>query len=106
MAINILVMMEQDLLNLSEHLRLPLFFDGVRVAYSLVFYVVMCTFVCLLVFMIFSHGVVILFSIYEFDCPSGIVRPSFMTEVVSSKRCAISGRQGITFPKEIHKFIV
>ena len=30
---------------------------------------VMCTIVCLFVFFIFSHGVVSLFSIYEFDCP-------------------------------------
>ena len=53
-------------------------FGGVRVAYSLVFYVVSCVilFVCLS-FFIFSHGVVSLFSIYEFDCPSGIFRPSF-----------------------------
>ena len=26
---------------------------------------------------IFSHGIVSLFSIYEFDCPSGIIHPSF-----------------------------
>ena len=38
---------------------------------------VMCTIVCLFVFFIFSHGVVSLFAIYEFDCPFGIVRPSF-----------------------------
>ena len=39
---------------------------------------VMCTTVCLFVFFIFCHGVVSLFSIYEFDCPSGIFRPSFI----------------------------
>ena len=39
---------------------------------------VMCTIVCLFVFFIFSLVVVSLFSIYEFDCPSGIFRPSFM----------------------------
>ena len=52
---------------------------GVRVAYSLVFYVVSCVllFVCLFFFLIFSHGVVSLFSNYEFGCPSGIFRPSF-----------------------------
>ena len=40
---------EQDLRPLSEHLRSPLVFGGVRVAYSLVFYVVACVllFVCL-----------------------------------------------------------
>ena len=38
---------------------------------------VVCTIVCLFVFFIFSHGVVSLFSIYEFDCPYGIFRPSF-----------------------------
>ena len=38
---------------------------------------VMCTIVCLFVFFIFSHGVFSLFSIYEFDCPSGVFRPSF-----------------------------
>ena len=39
---------------------------------------VMCTTICLFVFIIFSHGVVSLFSIYEFDCPSGIFRLSFI----------------------------
>ena len=39
---------------------------------------VMCTIVCLFVILIFSHGVVSLFSIYEFDCLSGIFRPSFV----------------------------
>ena len=40
---------EQDLLTLPEHLRSPLVFWGVRVVYSLVFYVVSCVlfFVCL-----------------------------------------------------------
>ena len=40
---------EQDLLTLPEHLRSPLVFGGVRVVYSLVFYVVSCVllFVCL-----------------------------------------------------------
>ena len=40
---------EQDLLTLPEHLRSPLDFGGVRVAYFLVFYVVSCVlfFVCL-----------------------------------------------------------
>ena len=32
---------------------------------------------CLFVLFSFSHGVVSLFSIYQFDCPSGIFRPSF-----------------------------
>ena len=39
---------------------------------------VMCTIVCLFVFFIFSHGVVSLLSIYEFDCPSGMFRPYFI----------------------------
>ena len=68
---------EQDLLTLPEHLRSPLVFGGVRVVYFLVFYVVSCVllFVCLSFF--FSHGVVSLFSIHEFDCPFDIFRPSF-----------------------------
>ena len=39
---------EQDLLTLPEHLRSPLVFGGVRVVFSLVFYVVSCIllFVC------------------------------------------------------------
>ena len=38
-----------------------------------------CVVSCVLLFVLFrfSHGVVSLFSIYEFDCPSGIFRPSF-----------------------------
>ena len=70
--------MEQDLLTLPGHLRSPLVFGGVRVVYSLVFCVVSCVllFICLS-FFICSHGVVSLFSIYEFDCPSGTFRPSF-----------------------------
>ena len=41
--------MKRDLLTLPEHLRSPLVFGGVRVVYSLVFYVVSCVllFVCL-----------------------------------------------------------
>ena len=35
------------------------------------------TIICLLVFFFFSHGVVSLFFIYEFEYPSGIFRPSF-----------------------------
>ena len=34
---------------------------------------------CLFVFFIFSYGVVNLFSIYKFDCPSGTFRTSFPT---------------------------
>ena len=51
---------------------------------------VMWSIVCLFVFFICRHGVVSLFSIYEFDCPSGTFRPSFiimkisMTQVISS----------------------
>ena len=69
---------KQDLLTLMEHLRSPPVFGGVCVAYSLVLYVVSCVLLTILfVFFIFSHGVVSLFSIYEFDCPSGIFHPSF-----------------------------
>ena len=39
---------------------------------------VMHTIFCLFVFFIFSHAVVSLFSIYEFECPSGNFRPSFI----------------------------
>ena len=38
----------------------------------------MCSIVCLFVFFIFSHGVVRIFSIYVFDCPSGIFRSSLL----------------------------
>ena len=41
----------------------------------------MCTIVCLFVFFIFSHGVVSLFSINDFDCPSGIFRHSLLTHI-------------------------
>ena len=44
--------MEQDLLTLPEHLRSPLVFGWVRVAYFLVFFVVLCE--LLFVFMSFS----------------------------------------------------
>ena len=45
---------------------------------------VMCTIVCLFVFFIFSHGIASLFSIYEFDCPFGIFRPSFFSSFKQS----------------------
>ena len=38
---------------------------------------ILCTIIGLFVFLFFSHGVVSLFSIYEFEYPSGIFRPSF-----------------------------
>ena len=37
---------------------------------------VLCTIVCLFDFFFFSHGVVISFSIYDVECPSGIFRLS------------------------------
>ena len=40
---------------------------------------VLYTFICLYAFLFVSHGVVSLMSFYEFDCPSGIFRPSFVT---------------------------
>ena len=70
---------DKDLLTLPEHLRSPPVFGGVRVAYSFIFYVVSCIllFACLS-FHLFSHDVVSLFSISEFDYPSGIFRTSFV----------------------------
>ena len=38
---------------------------------------VMCAIICLFVFFIFSHGVVSLYSIYEFDSPSVFISPLF-----------------------------
>ena len=64
---------EQVIITLLEHLRFPQGFGEVRVAYSIVFYVV-CTIICLFVFYFLSLGVVSLFSIYEFECPFGIFR--------------------------------
>ena len=55
----------------------PSFWWGSCCLFFSFLYCVMCTIVCLFVFFIFSHGVVSLFSIYDFDCPSGIFRPSF-----------------------------
>ena len=42
---------------------------------------VICTIVFLFVFFIFSHGVVSLFQIYEFDCPFDIFRLSFCSTI-------------------------
>ena len=39
---------------------------------------VLCTFICLFVFFFFRHGVVSLFSIYEFEFSSGIFHPPFI----------------------------
>ena len=65
---------EQDLLTLPEHLRSPLVFGGVLVAYSLVFYVVSC--VLLLVCLSFSFLAMALSVYFRFikkiDCPFGI----------------------------------
>ena len=66
---------EQDLLTLPGHLR---FWWG---SCSSIFSSLCCflfTFICLFHFFISRHGVVRLFSINEFDCPSGIFRPSFL----------------------------
>ena len=57
----------------------PPVFGRVRFAKSLVFYVVSLYFICFFVFLLFRHGVVSLFSIYEFDSSSGIFRPSFIS---------------------------
>ena len=69
---------EQDLLTLPAHLRSPLVFGGVCVSYSLVFYVVSCVLLFVCLSFSFLAMVLCLFSIYEFDCPSGIFRPSFI----------------------------
>lgn len=55
---------------LLVHLRVPPVVDGIRIAKFLI-YVVSCDllFVCLS-FSNFCHGVMILFSNYEFTCPS------------------------------------
>ena len=59
----------------------PSFWWGSCCLFSILFFsflcCVMCTIVCLFVSFILSHGVVSLFLISEFDCPSGILRPSF-----------------------------
>ena len=66
--------------SLPEHQRSPQVFGGVRVAQSLVFYVVsfVLLIVCLSVsFLVMALSVYFRFSIYEFDCSSGIFCPSF-----------------------------
>ena len=49
----------------------------------------LCTIICLFVFLIFSHGVVSLFSIYELDCSSGIFHPSFKDFIVFDNRISL-----------------
>ena len=70
--------LEQDLLTLPEQMTSPQVFGGVRVAKSLVIYVVSSLYFFSVCLFIFSHGVVSLFSSYEFDSPSGIFRPSLL----------------------------
>ena len=53
----------------------PSFWWGSCCLFFSFIFCVNCTIVCLFVLFIFSHGVVSLFSIYEFCCPSGIFRP-------------------------------
>jgi len=55
----------------------PCFWWGSYCFFFSFLYCVMCTIVCLFFLFIFSHGVVSLLSIYEFDCPSDIFRSSF-----------------------------
>ena len=50
---------------------------------------VMCTIVCLFFLFNYSHGVVSLFSIYEFDCPFGIFRPSFLATKCLTKELQV-----------------
>ena len=63
---------EHDLHTCLDQQRSPQVFCWVRVAKCFVYY-------SLSVCLFFSHGIVSLFSIYEFDCTSGIFRPSFKT---------------------------
>ena len=67
---------EQDLLSLPEYLRSTLVFGGVRVANSLVFYVVSCVllFVCLS-FFIFSQALSVYFRFMSLTFPLGSFVP-------------------------------
>ena len=69
---------EQDLLTLPEHMRSPPVYVGVSVALVIsIICCVLCTIICLFVFFFFSHFIVSLFSIYEFDCPAVLFSPLF-----------------------------
>ena len=70
---------EKDLLTLPEHLRAPLVFGRVRIAYSLFFFVVSCVllFGLFVFFSFLAMALSVYFQINEFDCPSSIFRPSF-----------------------------
>ena len=49
-----------------------------------------CAIICLFVFLFVAmHGVVSLYSINEFDCPSGIFRPSFVRELYVFSVCSL-----------------
>lgn len=51
---------------------------------------IFCTLLCLFVFFLFNHSVVILFSIFVFECPSGIFAPllySFSSKRSSYVKC-------------------
>ena len=68
----------KDLLTLPEHLRsLLVFWWGSCCLLFSFLCCVLCSIVCLFVFLSLSHVIVSLFSIYEFDCPFGIFRASF-----------------------------
>ena len=69
---------EQDLLTLPEHLRSPSFWWGSCCLVFSFLGCVLCTIVCLFVFFFSHHDFVTLFLVYEFECPSGIFRPSFI----------------------------
>ena len=87
---------EQDLLSLSEHVRSLQVFGGVRVAFSFLSYIVywvvfiVCLPVCFC-FVFFCHGVVSLFSIYEFYCPSGIFCSSLITDYTITALLVVDG---------------
>ena len=71
----VIVLIFCTLLTLPEHFRSPSVFGGGLVLSFLC--CVLCAITCLIVFLFFNHGVVSLFSIYEFERPSDIFRLSF-----------------------------
>ena len=62
----------------------------------------MCTIVFCFVFFISSHVVVSLFSLYEFDCPSGVFRHFF----VWLNQCLNSGTAGYGYEKKKQRFTI
>ena len=73
---------EQDLLTLLEHMRLPLVFGGVCGVYSLVFYVVSCVllFVCLS-FSFLAMALSVYFRFMSWTVPLVSFVPLFLTKL-------------------------